>query len=320
LVLLAAGWHAAACPADADAPAAVDLAVPANGQAVHCLDPRDGRIVALDPFSPSKRRVVLDPAAPGGPIPVAIDCIDTNTLVAVCRAGEEWSLRTWRIEPHEAADPGAPLQAVPLGSAAGPAGAVHVAVSPSRDWLAISGLPAPLAPVLRAAIAGARIGRVTARSCPSPPEGVLPVAVTVTPADELVVFEVAVEPSGGAADGEVAFHALTGRQLLRLGSVVPNIRDAAYGRGDGTLWVIGGDRSSREFPEGLWRLDAAMEAGRQVIRPVCVLKIAAPRAVACVAETAVVVAHGDSSRSFARFDLDPKRADQQPAPGKAGDP
>ena len=61
---------------------------------------------------------------------------------------------------------------------------------------------------------------------------------------------------------------------------------------------------------------AAIVGGRQVLRPVCVARLAGPRAVACVGNSAVVVAHGDAGRTLVRLDLVPGKATAPAAPEK----
>ena len=109
----------------------------------------------------------------------------------------------------------------------------------------------------------------------------------------------------GDHPARLSFHDLTGRTLLDLDGRLPAIHDADTSA-DGSLWVIGGD-GSPERPAGLWRLDAAMDGGRQVARPVCVARLTAPQAVASVSNTAVVVAHGAGGRTLVRFDLVPRK-------------
>jgi hypothetical protein len=278
-------------------PPVADLAVPANGQAVFCLDADSGGVVAIDPGGPGQPRHVVGAAPADGPRPQAIACIDTNTLAAICQSDGRWSLRTWRLRPDAAVEFTAPLQEVALGEAAASPGQVHLLVGQARDWLAVAGLPAPLPPLVRGPIARASVGRFSARGCPAPPEGGTVVAVAASPVDETVLF--LARPASTA----VAFHGLSGRTLLELDSDLPLVRDAACCRSDGTLWAVGGDRTARDRPEGLWRIDAASAGGRQVVQPTCVARLAAPRAVACVTDSAVVVAHGAEGRTVIRYDL-----------------
>ena len=136
-----------------DVPALTSLATPANGQTVYCLDGESAAVIALDPRAPDKRRTALA-ASGAGPRPQAIACLDSSTLAALCAEGHAWSLRTWRVQPDRAADPAAPLQAVPLGTANEPTTtAPWLVVGRGREWLAVVGLPAPLPPVLRLPIA-----------------------------------------------------------------------------------------------------------------------------------------------------------------------
>lgn len=284
--------------------AASDIVCPANGQTVYCLDPRTGAVVAVDSHAAAKRRTVIGPAPADGPRPLAIACIDSNTLVAVCRSGDAWSLRTWRLQPDAAVEFSAPLQEMALGAAAESAFPPRLVVGPSRDWLLIAGLPAPLPPLLRGPIAGARIGKVTDRGCPPPVEEGRVAAVAANRLDETMLFTVRDD-----RPARLSFHDLSGRTLLDLDSTLPAIRDAACSPADGTLWVIGGDGSA-DRPVGLWRLDAALDGGRQIVRPVCIARLADPQAVACISNTAVVVAHGGAGRTLVRLDLIPR---QQPA-------
>jgi hypothetical protein len=281
--------------------AASDLACPANGQTVYCLDPRTGAVAAVDPHAPDKRRIAIGPAPADGPRPLAIACIDTNTLAAVCRGGDTWSIRTWRLRPDATVEFSALLQETAVGVGGASAGSPHLLVGPSRDWLLVAGLPAPLPPVVRGAIAGARVGKVVDRSCPQIPDAGQVVAITANRLDETMLFTVQ-----GDRPARLSFHDLSGRTLLELDGGLPAIHDADGSSTDGSLWVIGGD-GSPERPAGLWRLDAAMDGGRQVARPECVARLAAPQAVASVSNTAVVVAHGAGGRTLVRFDLVPRK-------------
>jgi hypothetical protein len=308
LLLVAATVASADAPA-ADTPlvtladgdfAASDLACPANGQAIYCLDPRTGAVQAVEPRARTPRRVVIAAPPAGAPRPVAIGCIDTNTLVALCRGDTAWSLRTWRLQPEAAVDFSMPVQETAVGEAAVSAAPAHLLVGPSRDWLLLAGLPPPSPPLMRGAIAGARIGRVSDRSCPAVGDDGRVLAVTANRRDETVLFV-----ARGAVPARLSFHDLSGRLLLDLDGTLPAIRDAACCGPDGTLWAIGGDGSATH-PEGLWRIDAALAGGRQVVRPVCVARLAAPQAVACVSHTAVIVAHGARGRPLVRLDLPPR--------------
>ena len=279
--------------------AASDLACPTNGQTIYCLDPRTGAVLAVDPQTPAKRRTAIAAAPAAGPRPLAIACIDTNTLAAVCRDGDAWSIRTWRLQPDVPVEFSAPLQDTAVGAAAASAPAPHLLVGPSRDWLTVTGLPEPLPPVVRAAIAGTRVGKPSDRDCPPRTPAVI-TAVAANRLDETMLFT-----ARGDRPPRLTFLDLAGRPLLDLASDLPGVCDAACSAADGTLWAVGGDGSA-DRPEGLWRLDAAMEDGRQVVRPACVARLGAPQAVACVSHTAVVVAHGPGGRTLVRFDLAPR--------------
>ncbi|MFM7292586.1 MAG: hypothetical protein ACKO6B_15355, partial [Planctomycetia bacterium] len=302
-----------------DMPAAGDLATPANGQMLYVLDEARGEVVAIDPFEPQKRRQAVKPRdgddAGGGP--VAIGCIDTSMLALVSRSGDVWSLQTHRIHPDAAADHDKPTQTVMIGKAAaarGPSGdgPPSLAVSPSRDWLGVVGLPAPLPAVLRAPIAGSRIGGLSARSCPGLPAGLRPAVATISPAEEFVLFA-ADAPAPERAGVFVSFYLPPDpRRLLHLDTSLPRIRDAAFCRTDGTLWVVGGgsEDAPAAQPEGLWRVDAVLRNGRQAANAVCVARLPGARALVCLSEQAIIVTHGREARTVSR--IDPTQPASQP--------
>lgn len=272
-------------------PAVGAVAVTADGRLVCRIDERRGAIVGFDPLDPATRRDAVGPVPPGGAVPVEIAFVDESVIAAVCRSGDDWSLRTWRLAAGETVDAGSPLQELPLGRAAGSAEGVRMAASRLGDWLAIAGLPPPLPQLERRAVAGVRVGPATPRSCPRIASDTRVVAVAAGPADELVLFE---RPASGGAD-VVSFHGPSGGCLLRLDTGLHTIRDAVCGIGNG-LWVTAGDSASPEEQEGLWRLDARLDASRQAIRPVLVVGVPKVGAIAAAGRM-LVVGHGrDGSR------------------------
>lgn len=300
-----------------DMPRAGDLAAPANGQTLYVLDEARGEVVAVDPFEPTKRwsAVAACPQAATGAVARSLACIDTSMIALLCRAQDAWSLQTHRLQPGAAADPAKPVQTVTVGTA--PRGdaepvpnAVRPAaderacliVSPSRDWLGVCGLPAPQATVLRAPIAGARIGAVSARACPVLAPGQRLSAAAISMAEEFVLFTT--EPADRTpASAFVSFYLPPDpRLLLHLDTSLPQIRDAAFCRTDGTLWVVGGLAGSDTAPEGLWRIDAVLRNGRQAVQPVCVARLDGARAVACLSDKAIIVTHGREARTVSRID------------------
>jgi len=286
----------------ADVPGACRLAAPATGQTLFILDDQARTVRAVDPFAPTKNWSAisafdLDAGGPQPVQPVAIACIDSNTLAVVCRAGAEWSLRAYRLAPSGAEDHAARLlQTVPLGAAEARAGAaLDVVVSDTRDWLAVVGLPATLPPVVRAPIAGARLGGFADRLCPTGVNADRLMAATISPFDEWVLFSRRDEGRSGGTG--VTFHATAGRRrLLDLDLDLAGIRDAAYCRGTGTLWVAADGDGRAAAAAGLWRIDAALIDGRQVARPVAVAPLEAPLSVVCLSERAIAVCGGGASR------------------------
>ncbi|NCY01628.1 MAG: hypothetical protein EBX36_01650, partial [Planctomycetia bacterium] len=130
---------------------------------------------------------------------------------------------------------------------------------------------------------------------------------TISTSEELVLF------ASGAAPSPTLFVAYQRppdpRLLLHLDTGLPRIRDAAFCRADGTLWVVGGGggggdaaAAADRTPEGLWRIDAVLRNGRQAAEAVCVAPLPGARAVVCLSEKAIIVTHGREARKVSRFD------------------
>lgn len=265
-----------------DMPAAGSLAASPNGQTAYCLDEARRAVVSFDPFGERRPRDVVAAAGDDLPTPVAIACLPGDILAVVARRGDDWSLRTFRVRPGAAADPAAPLDSLRLGRAATTDQPLGFAVSRSRDWVAVAGLPEPMPPVVRMVFAGAALRPVADAGAARP----RPVAAAVSPADELVLFE---PGAGSPATAVVSFRGATATEVLRLDTGLPRVRGAAFGREDGTLWLIAGEAGSADRPEGLWRLDAVLRDRVQAVRPTCVARLAAPRSIAAVSDRSVVV-------------------------------
>lgn len=291
-----------------DVPDVGDLTISANGQTALAIDGGRGAVVAFDPARPGPHRDVIAAPGDGVPMPVAVACMPGDVVVAVCVDRGTWSLRSFRLRPGGPADPAEPLQTLPIGNAASPATGVGVVVSSVRDWLVIAGLPAPLPPVQRTLFAGVGL-RPLAAAAAAVDEGWRPVAAAVSPADELVLVE---QPRDADATSWVSFFDATGRRLLRLDTGLPRVRDAAFDRGAGRLWVVAGVPADDTHPEGLWRLDAELREGVQAVRPACVVRLADPRAVVAAAEEALLVATGEPGRSVVRIDSRSGRLEQGP--------
>lgn len=288
-----------------DVPTLAGLAALASGQTVYCLDGASAAVLAVDPRAPDRRRTAV--AATGtGPRPLAIACLDSSTLAAVCVEEHAWSLRTWRMQPDRPADPATPLQAVPLGTATEAAPSPpRCVVGRGREWLAVVGLPAPLPQVVRLPIAGARLGVASDRGCPKLGAGTRPVAATAGPGDALVIVTSAATANGDAAGDVVTYYSTAGRPLLALDTGLQGIRAAAFGRDDGALWVVA------EKPEpGLWRLDAVFAAGRQAIRGSHAARLVDGSSLVSLDDRTVAVLAGPNGRRLVRLDLDtPEKAE-----------
>ena len=270
-VLLAAAGGTPAAVTAAETPLGPRVAATANGQTIAAIDDSRRAIVAFDASRPDARRDLVGPAAADAATFVAVGYLTGDVVAAVCRAGDDWSLCTYRTAPEGPVDAGSPLQRIPLGTASGDSARVDLAVSHARGWLAVTGLPVPLPPV------------------------------TVSPADELVlVLRVipadSVAPEGGDV---IAFFDLGGRELLRLPAGLQGIGGLDFGRGDTALWAAASDPAGRS---GLWRLDAAFVAGRQVIRPELVAPLESPRDLVSSSPRAIVVVHGGSPNQLSVID------------------
>lgn len=290
-------------PLAVDVPGLGGLVLSVNGQTLYGLDERTGGIVAIDPLDPASHRMAI--AVPeGGPRPVAIACIDTSTVVAICRAADDWSLRSWRVPPDGPADGANPLQTIALGTAAATGSTALVSVSQSRNWLAVAGLPEPLEPIVRGVIAGVRIGGLTDRAVPDLADD-RPLAMTTSPVEELVL---GLRDRQGTGPVSLAFHGVTGRRLLRLDSGLDSITALAFSGDGSSLWALG----TAAAGTGLWRLDATLDGTRQVMRPTLVVPLESPRGLACLGDKAVFVAHGPMPRRLSRISLRPTET-----PGRA---
>ena len=133
------------------------------------------------------------------------------------------------------------------------------------------------------------------------PGGRSVVAAAVSPADELVLIDTAIEGAGSAA---VSFHGASGREILRLDTGLFNVRGAAFGRGDGVLWLIADEATLVGQPAGLWRLDAVFAAGRQAIRGSHAARLAAAAGLVSLDDRTVAVLAGPTDRRLVRLDLD----------------
>lgn len=283
-----------------DVPGAGRLAAPATGQTLYILDETARRVTAVDPFAPAKRWQALGPSdldadGPEAVQPLAVACIDSNTLAVVCRAAAGWSLRAFRLAPPSSQEAATLAQSIPLGPSTGADAPVDVFVSDTRDWLAVVGLPAPLPRVLRAPIAGSRLGAFSERLCPPASPQELIMAALSSPFDEWVLFTRRAE---AASDRTLlTFLANSGRRrLLELTIPLAGIRDAAFCRGSGTLWVAADGAEEEAVQAGLWRIDAALEGGRQVAVPVAIAALPSPRSVVCLSERAIAVSGGGEQR------------------------
>jgi len=278
------------------APGLIDLALAPNAQRLYGLSADGGTVVRFDcgrETSP-EMRVVVTGDSPDGP-GRQLGCIDTS-VVAILRDSVMTVVTTHRIpSPPETTAASEPLQRVaidegipnqPLNRGA------RLTVSHTRNWLALTTVVEGGSTVLRAAVAGVRVGGFSTRNSPALEGSSRVLAATVSPADELVLVtaspadatdETAAASQTGLSDTvSLSMYATPGgEELLRLDTGLRDIRDACFTNSSGRLWVITGSVDSADPPQpaGLWRLDATIRERRQAIEAVLVTPLAAPQAV-----------------------------------------
>jgi len=281
--------------ADIDGP--VRLASSPTGQVLYLLRLREGDVLAIDLANPAERFTAVESTA--GVRPAAIGVIDSSTLALVVRQEGAWSIRSHQLAaPGMPSDP-TPGQVVALGASTAEAADVRLVVSPARDWLAVVGLPDPLPAILRTTITGARLGAASERRCPKP--GGRPAALTIGAAGEWGLF-LAGERGAATGAGALSWYSPTGSQRLQ-SLALPGIpvRDAAFCRDSGLLWVAVDEGAALQGRAGLWRVDAAFVGGRQVAKGVAVAPLPAPTSVVCLPKGGVAVSHGADVSRVVRF-------------------
>lgn len=273
-----------------DAGDIIDLAVAPNGQRLYCLAAAGQRVVSVDcgRNAAAAVRTVIEGESPDGP-GRRIGCIDSSVVV-ILRDATTAVVTTHRIPPNpETAVASPPLQRVVVNEALPKDvadGMACLTVSHTRNWLAVTSRSDGLATVLRAAVAGVRLGSFSTRHSPELEAGTAVLAATVSPADELVLVTSAKGASSAAEPGAgdtLSMHATPGGwDLLRLDTGLRDIRDVCFTQADGGLWVITGGLETADPPQpaGLWRLDAALRNRRQAVEAVLVTLLKAPRALA----------------------------------------
>jgi len=275
----------------------VALAASPTGQTLLVLRLRDRDVLGVDLEDPTKRWTAV-PAMPGIE-PRALGVIDSSTLALLVRDQETWSLLVHRLPAPGTVGATDPVQTVKLGTATGTGDATPaIVVSPSRDWLAVTGLPETMPKIVRLTITGARLGSPSERRCPALADR--PSAVTVGSGGEWGLF---MPPPTDAVEKSTLFSWVSpsgAQRLLQLDSGLERVKAAACCRETGLLWALaaGADGSGAE---GLWRVDAAYVEGRQVARAVGIAALPSPTALVCLPNGAVAVAHGTESSRIVRY-------------------
>lgn len=281
----------------ADLAGPLRLAISPTGQTLYVLRSAVGDILAIDVTEGAGRQWIAVPAV-AGVIPHALGVIDSGTLALVVQEGDAWSIRVHRLGPPgmPAEVGGADSQSVALGTSAAAPGEVRLAVSPGREWLAVTGLPEPLPAILRTTVTGVRLGAASQRRCPriaGPPS-----ALMVGPYGEWGF----VQRSGDGSAGEMLswYSPSGGQRLLQLDTGLEGVRDAVSCRETGLLWALGEGRTDAGAMTGLWRVDAAFVAGRQAVAAVPLMPFSAPAALVCLPKGDVIVADGGERSTIVR--------------------
>lgn len=274
----------------------LQLAASPTGQTLFTLRLEARDVLGIDLADPTKQWTAV-PAIPGSD-PKALGVIDSSTLALVVRENETWSIRVHRLPAPGSPGAADPVQSVNLGTSAASGAEPLVVVSPARDWLAVTGLPAPMPKILRLTITGARLGTPSERRCP--PLGDRPQAVTVGTAGEWGVFLPATPDAAGAGSFFSWVSPSGGQRLLHTDTGLERVVAAACCRETGLLWALAGGAIGGGA-EGLWRVDAAYVEGRQVSRSVSIAALPAPTAVVCLPNGEVAVSHGLATSRIVRF-------------------
>lgn len=275
----------------------IGLAVSPTGQTLSVLRGGSGDVLGVDLGEPTKRWTAVPATA--GIEPRAVGSIDSSTLALLAREGEDWSIRVHRLPAPGTQGAADPVQTVKLGSGTGtPDDHPSILVSPTRDWLAVTGLPDTMPKIVRLTITGARLGSPSERRCP--PLAARPSAVTVGSAGEWGLFLPA--PADSVDSGTfLSWVSPSGAQRwLHLDTGLRRVSAATCCRETGLLWALASG-SSDGGAEGLWRVDAAYVAGRQVARAVSIATLASPTGLVCLPNGDVAVAHGAAASRIVRF-------------------
>lgn len=279
-------------PLAADLDRVNDLAIAPNGQRLYALNGDGEQLFVVDVGRSASGTVapLFQGASPDGPA-IGIGCIDGSTVALLHRGSSGAVLTTHRLPSADArADLAQPLQRTEV-TAKLPADARGcLAVSPSRDWLAVTGVDERgQATVLRAAIARVRIGPASPRHSPVLPAGSRLLAAAISPSEDLVLAYRPAEETVGRStlpssegDERLSMHAmLGGHTLLDLDTGLTNIRDICVSLGRGTLWVLTGEagQGAGRQAAGLWRLDAVIRDRRQAVQPRLMTTLDDPQAV-----------------------------------------
>jgi hypothetical protein len=269
----------------------VDLALTPNGQRLYGLSTDGMQVISIDcgRNTTATVRVVMEGDSPDGP-GLRLGCIDTS-VVAILRDSPNPVVTTHRVpSAPELTDAAEPLQRVAIAEETGTTSLERTAcltVSPTRNWMALTAIAENAPVVLKAAVAGVRLGSFSTRNSPGFARESGIAAATVSPADELVLVT---RPQAAVMEGQALdpidtlsmYASPGGWELLRFGIGLRGVRDACFTAESGSLWVITGGQEPDDpsQPEGLWRLDAVLRNRRQAVEAVFVSPLEDPSVLA----------------------------------------